>query len=465
MPKTVYVASCVRTAIVQASKKSATDIFTATSSLGHMCGSPKQDRSQRSRQYGETKNMDMNRDTHLSSDTHGGPVSILKNFPILAKLLIAFGLVLAVCTVISVFALLQLHSLEQDLKELKAGVTSLQQRGHLIEGASAAFWILISSLGAGAAGVVLSSVFIKIAVVRPIQAARNAALRIAGRDLTGPIVIDSTDETGALSVALSSMQRSLKASMSDICVATDSIHTAIHEIAEGTLDLAARTEKSASSLQQTSCTMQSLTNMVYANKRAAGEASLLASSATSVASRGEETVNRVVITMGDIHAASMRIAEITSVIDGIAFQTNILALNAAVEAARAGEKGRGFAVVASEVRTLAQRSADAAKEIRGLINSSVEKVEVGSKQVAEAGNTMVDILNSVKRVAEIVGDIDASSGPQAEGISELSLAVQYVDEMTQQNAALVEQSAAATESLQDQAARLTSIVRTFKLKS
>lgn len=384
--------------------------------------------------------------------------------PILVKLLIAFGMVLAMCTVISSFSLWQLYTLGQNLDLATDGTMLLQQRDHLISGVSWSFWALICSLGAGGLGVMLASFFIKRAVVRPIEIARDAAIRIAGRDLSGHIAINSTDETGLLLSALASMQQSLTVSLSEVRQVTDGIHTASSDIAAGAMDLAARTEHAAASLEQTSATLQSLTDAVHANERSATEASELAALASIVVDTGSVTVNQAVLTMGDIQSASKRVAEIIGVIDGIAFQTNILALNAAVEAARAGEQGRGFAVVAGEVRSLAQRSAGAAGEIRGLIFSSVEKIDVGSKQVAVAGTTMGEILSAVSRVAEIVGEINSASSDQATGISELEQAVRHVDQMTQQNASMVEQSAAAAVSLREQASQLAGIVGTFRLK-
>jgi methyl-accepting chemotaxis protein len=244
---------------------------------------------------------------------------------------------------------------------------------------------------------------------------------------------------------------------------TDTIATASGQIAAGNMDLSSRTEEQASSLEETAASMEELTSTVKQNADNARQANQLAVSASSVAVRGGSVVNQVVGTMGSINASSRKIVDIIGVIDGIAFQTNILALNAAVEAARAGEQGRGFAVVAAEVRNLAQRSAAAAKEIKTLIGDSVEKVEEGSKQVAEAGKTMDEIVDSVKRVTDIMAEIQAASQEQTQGIEQINQAITQMDQVTQQNAALVEEAAAAAQSLQEQASGLSQVVSVFKL--
>ncbi|HYP32621.1 MAG TPA: methyl-accepting chemotaxis protein, partial [Burkholderiaceae bacterium] len=246
-------------------------------------------------------------------------------------------------------------------------------------------------------------------------------------------------------------------------LSSDSIATGSSEIASGNADLSQRTEAQAGNLQQTAASMEQLTGSVRANADTAGVANQLATEASAAAGRGGVAVNRVVETMNEIAASSRKIGDIIGVIDGIAFQTNILALNAAVEAARAGEQGRGFAVVAGEVRSLAQRSAEAAKEIKALIGASVDRVESGSRLVNDAGTTMTEIVASVQRVTDIIGEISAASTEQSQGIVEVKGAIGEVDQMTQQNAALVEQSAAAAESLKDQAARLAQVVSTFRL--
>jgi len=250
--------------------------------------------------------------------------------------------------------------------------------------------------------------------------------------------------------------------MEEVGQCVSGIQTASAEIASGNQDLSSRTEQTASNLQQTASSMEQLTGTVKQSAESASQANQLASSAAAVAERGGSVVSQVVSTMNEINASSKKIADIIGVIDGIAFQTNILALNAAVEAARAGEQGRGFAVVAGEVRSLAQRSAEAAKEIKSLIGSSVDRVEAGSKLVADAGKTMSEIVGSVKRVSDIIGEITAAANEQSQGIGQVNTAVTQLDQMTQQNAALVEQSAAAAESLKDQAHRLSAVVGTLQ---
>jgi methyl-accepting chemotaxis protein len=255
--------------------------------------------------------------------------------------------------------------------------------------------------------------------------------------------------------------RRIETAIATVRASTDSIATASGEIAQGSGDLSQRTEQTASNLQQTASAMEELTGTVRQSGDSAAQANQLASSASTVARRGGDVVQQVVATMQEIHDSSRRISDIIGTIDGIAFQTNILALNAAVEAARAGEQGRGFAVVAGEVRQLAQRSAEAAREIKALIGSSVERVEAGSSLVAQAGSTMTEIVGSVQRVSDIIGEISAASAEQTTGIAQVNGAVAELDSMTQQNAALVEQSAAAAASLKDQAGRLADAVRLF----
>ncbi|MDP3224016.1 MAG: methyl-accepting chemotaxis protein [Rubrivivax sp.] len=257
--------------------------------------------------------------------------------------------------------------------------------------------------------------------------------------------------------------RKVESSIAQVRSSAESIGTAATEIASGNADLSQRTEQTAGSLQQTSSSMVQLTSTVRQTADSARTANQLAASASTVAQRGGAVVAQVVSTMDEINSSSKRIADIIGTIDGIAFQTNILALNAAVEAARAGEQGRGFAVVASEVRNLAQRSAEAAREIKTLIGASVERVELGSKLVADAGSTMTEIVASVQRVSDIIGEISAAATEQSSGIGQVNGAVNDLDRMTQQNAALVEQSAAAAESLREQAQRLTGVVGTFRL--
>jgi methyl-accepting chemotaxis protein len=300
-------------------------------------------------------------------------------------------------------------------------------------------------------------------ITRPIGYARTVAQSIAAGDLTRPIRVEGRDEASQLLQALQQMQQWLQQVVGDVRQSSANIEIASREVASGNTDLSARTEQAASSLQETASSMAQLNSTVRQSADAARQASEMATTAADVAQRGGTVVAQVVSTMDEINTSSRRIADIIGTIDGIAFQTNILALNAAVEAARAGEQGRGFAVVASEVRSLAQRSAEAAREIKALIGASVERVESGSKLVADAGSTMAEIVASVQRVSNIIGEVTAASEEQSQGIGQVNGAVVQLDRMTQQNAALVEQSATAAESLKDQADRLASLVTAFRL--
>jgi methyl-accepting chemotaxis protein len=300
-------------------------------------------------------------------------------------------------------------------------------------------------------------------ITRPLAQAVDVAEAVARGDLTRRVVVRSTDETGRLLQALQAMVASLVQVVGAVRSSSDSIATGSSQIATGNSDLSQRTEEQASNLQQTAASMEQLSSTVKANAETARQAAQLATLSSQVAARGGDVVGQVVSTMEDISASSKRIGNIIGVIDGIAFQTNILALNAAVEAARAGEQGRGFAVVASEVRSLAQRSADAAKEIKTLIGASVDRVEVGSRLVGEAGSTMQDIVTQVRKVADLLGDINAATDEQTTGIGQVADAVNQLDQVTQQNAALVEESAAAAESLRQQAAKLVDVVQVFRI--
>ena len=311
-------------------------------------------------------------------------------------------------------------------------------------------------------GVVLVLV-IKQVVTRPLARAREAADKLAGGDLTARIAVNQEDEIGQLMRAVNGISDGLAHVVADVRQGTEQITTASSEIATGNLDLSSRTEQQAGSLEETASAMEELTSTVKQNADNAQQANQLALSASDVALQGGNVVGQVIATMGSINESSRKIVDIISVIDGIAFQTNILALNAAVEAARAGEQGRGFAVVASEVRSLAQRSAAAAKEIKSLIDDSVDKVEAGSKLVEQAGATMGEVVASVKRVTDIVGEISTASQEQRDGIEQVNHAITQMEQTTQQNAALVEEAAAAAQSLQDQAHKLTASVSTFKL--
>ncbi|WP_426072902.1 methyl-accepting chemotaxis protein [Janthinobacterium sp. DSP2-3-3] len=300
-------------------------------------------------------------------------------------------------------------------------------------------------------------------IVRPLRTAVDIARKVADGDLTAQIDASAKDETGQLLQALKDMNTSLLNIVGEVRSGTDSIATSSTQIAAGNQDLSSRTEEQAGSLEETASSMEELTSTVKQNADNARQANQLAASAAQVAVKGGEVVAQVVGTMQSINTSSNKIVDIISVIDGIAFQTNILALNAAVEAARAGEQGRGFAVVASEVRNLAQRSASAAKEIKTLIGASVEQVNAGSMLVAQAGSTMNDIVDSVQRVSDIITEITAASSEQSVGIDEINRAIGQMDAVTQQNAALVEESAAAAESMQHQAHKLAQVVSVFKL--
>jgi len=321
--------------------------------------------------------------------------------------------------------------------------------------------MLVVLVALGGLGVVISR-----SVLRQIGGEPTEAMAVMSEVARGNLAVDLRQaEAGSLLDSLAAMVRSLRTTVSQVRQSTDSISTASGEIATGNQDLSARTEQTASNLQQAASSMEQLTGTVKQSADSARQANQLAASAAEVAARGGSVVSQVVSTMDEINASSKKISDIIGVIDGIAFQTNILALNAAVEAARAGEQGRGFAVVAGEVRSLAQRSAQAAKEIKALIGASVEKVDSGSRLVADAGQTMQEIVGSVQRVSDIIGEITAASSEQSDGIGQVNSAVTQLDQMTQQNAALVEESAAAAESLRDQAQRLAAVVATFRLES
>ncbi|NVM78017.1 methyl-accepting chemotaxis protein [Duganella sp. SG902] len=300
-------------------------------------------------------------------------------------------------------------------------------------------------------------------IVRPVGAAVKVAQTVAAGDLTSNIEVTSRDETGQLLQALKDMNTGLVVMVGEVRGGTDMIASASQQIAFGAADLSSRTEEQASSLEETASSMEQLTATVRQNADNARQANQLALAAAEVAVKGGAVVSQVVGTMGSINDSARQIADIIGVIDGIAFQTNILALNAAVEAARAGEQGRGFAVVASEVRTLAQRSAAAAKEIKVLIDNSVQKVDAGSQLVEQAGSTMREVVDSIRQVTDMMQDITNASREQSAGIEQINQAVTEMDQVTQQNAALVEESAAASEAMKQQATRLSQMVSVFKL--
>jgi methyl-accepting chemotaxis protein len=352
----------------------------------------------------------------------------------------------------------ELDGIAKSANELHA--QQAQSLEHLFSLAS----IGMGVLGLAAAGGLLTFAwFTQRKIVSSISQAAEAATKVAQGDLGVRVQTREDDEVGVLLQALSHMVEQLSGSLQTVQQAAQSIGLASSEIAAGNQDLSSRTEHTASSLQQTASSMTQLTGTVRHTADSARTANQLATSAADAASRGGNVVAQVVANMDDINTASRKINEIIGVIDGIAFQTNILALNAAVEAARAGEQGRGFAVVAGEVRSLAQRSANAAKEIKSLITASTERIESGSKLVQDAGATMQEIVSSVQRVTDIISEITAATSDQSTGIGQVNTAVSQLDQLTQQNAALVEQSAAAAESLKDQATRLTQVVGQFRL--
>ncbi len=330
--------------------------------------------------------------------------------------------------------------------------------------------MLIVKMAAVAVGLLLLAIIVGAyyligSIQQPLEQASGLAERIAGGDLSMQESVTRGDEFGDLLRALYTMSDALGRMVQQVRQSTDSIAIASAEIATGNHDLSMRTEETSSNLQETAAAMEQFTSTIQQSAGSAQQASSLAAGATGVARKGGEVVTQVVATMEDINHSSKKIADIIGVIDGIAFQTNILALNAAVEAARAGEQGRGFAVVASEVRSLAGRSAEAAKEIKQLISASVEKVETGSRLVTDAGTTMTDIVQSVQRVTDMIGEITAASSEQSAGVSQVNQAIGNLDQMTQQNAALVEESAAAAQSLREQADQLAQVVSRFKVNA
>ncbi|MDI4631670.1 HAMP domain-containing protein [Pelomonas sp. V22] len=362
--------------------------------------------------------------------------------------------------------LVSFKALEDDMGKLSDLIEAFEKTSEqqAAESSTHARWLLVLATLTATVLLLSINVYVGRGITQPLAAAVAATKTVADGDLTLSIEGAGQDETGQLLEALQRMNGQLGEIVGQVRDSADAIATGSSEIASGSLNLSQRTEQQASSLEQTAAAMDQLTATVKNNADTARRAAELALSAADVAARGGSAVAQVVSTMGDISSSSNRIADIIGVIDGIAFQTNILALNAAVEAARAGEQGRGFAVVAGEVRTLAQRSAEAAKEIKSLIADSVSKVEVGSSQVGEAGRTVQSIVSEVEKVSQLIAEISTASHEQSQGIGQVGAAVTQLDRMTQQNAALVEESAAAAESLKVQAARLASLVAQFKLR-
>jgi len=349
-------------------------------------------------------------------------------------------------------ALMKLQ-MEQAKKEFDAAVA----RFHTLR------WLAMASIVLGLLFAVFFGLTLSRGITVPLRRAVEISDAVAHGDLSGAIPTEGTDEISALMRALSDMQTSLASVVTNVRHGSEGVATASAEIAQGNQDLSARTESQASALEETAASMEQLSATVKQNADNARQGNQLAMSASSVAIQGGEVVAQVVETMKGINDASRKISDIISVIDGIAFQTNILALNAAVEAARAGEQGRGFAVVASEVRSLAGRSAEAAKEIKSLINASVDRVAQGTALVDQAGTTMTEVVTSIRRVTDLMGEISAASSEQASGVAQVGEAVTQMDQVTQQNAALVEEMAAAASSLKSQALELVQTVAVFKL--
>ncbi|MGE6981475.1 methyl-accepting chemotaxis protein [Kluyvera intermedia] len=354
----------------------------------------------------------------------------------------------------------------------KAYVNYLQQNDSLYDLAvkdsnssyTQAMWILFSVMIAVLAVIIFVWLGVRKTLIAPLNRLIDSIRHIAGGDLVKRIDVESHNEMGELAHSLRHMQGELARTVGEVRQGADAIYSGASEIAMGNNDLSSRTEEQAASLEETAASMEELTATVKQNAENARQASHLALSASETAQKGGKVVDNVVQTMRDITASSQKIADIISVIDGIAFQTNILALNAAVEAARAGEQGRGFAVVAGEVRNLAQRSAQAAREIKSLIEDSVNRVDLGSTLVESAGETMGEIVNAVTRVTDIMGEIASASDEQSRGIDQVGLAVAEMDRVTQQNASLVEESAAAAAALEEQASRLTQAVAVFRIQ-
>jgi len=352
-----------------------------------------------------------------------------------------------------------------ELGKLKEGyaASAADQAADLYQTSRATMLLLV--LGSVAAGVALGSLITR-SLTRQLGGEPAYAADIAGRIAAGDLTVEVAlrkGDSGSMLAAMKTMRDSLAQIVGQVRSGTEAIASASGQIAVGNMDLSSRTEEQASSLEETASSMEELTSTVQQNADNARQANALAATASAVAERGGMVVSQVVDTMASINASSNKIVDIISVIDGIAFQTNILALNAAVEAARAGEQGRGFAVVASEVRTLAQRSSAAAKEIKLLIDDSVAKVDTGARLVDNAGATMDEVVESVRRVTDIMGEISSASTEQSAGIEQINTAVTQMDQVTQQNASLVEEAAAAAESLQEQAGKLSRLVSVFKL--
>jgi methyl-accepting chemotaxis protein len=388
----------------------------------------------------------------------------LLNYRLTTRIVMGFGFMTFVVVALAAASLWSVQSLHAQAAAQLAGVDGAALRIAALQAdASTARWLIGAFAGVALFVGIFMGMALHRSIKKPVEEVVAAVSRIAAGDLVTKISSSGRDEIAWLNYELNTMRKKLQTTIADVRAAAEQVEAASGEIASGNSDLSQRTENQASSLQQTASSMGQLTTTVKQNADSAREANTLVAAASDVASRGGSVMNEVVSTMNGINASSQKIADIIGVIDGIAFQTNILALNAAVEAARAGEQGRGFAVVAGEVRNLAQRSAQAAKEIKSLIGSSVDQVGAGARLVEEAGATMKEILTSVKQVTTIVGEIRSASEAQSTDIQQVNDAVDKMDGMTQQNAALVEQAAAAAQSLREQSQRLTQAVGVFKL--
>ncbi|HSV69014.1 MAG TPA: methyl-accepting chemotaxis protein [Methylibium sp.] len=390
----------------------------------------------------------------------------LLNYRLTTRIAVGFGILVVLTLALGAVSVLVLRSNASDAQALLATVSDpavTAKAAPLKDAADKAVWIIAGLVGGAALFGAWMGWMVRESVRKPVEDVVAAVTRIAQGDLATKIASAGRDEIAWLNHELNTMRKKLNATIAEVRTSAEQVALASNEIAQGNTDLSSRTETQASGLQQTASSMEQLTSTVRQNADNAQQANELVTGASSVAGRGGEVMHQVVSTMTDINSSAKKIADIIGVIDGIAFQTNILALNAAVEAARAGEQGRGFAVVASEVRNLAQRSAGAAKEIKMLIGDSVEKVGIGSKLVDQAGSTMQEILNSVRQVTHIMGEISVASREQSSGIEQVNRSIEQMDGMTQQNAALVEEAAAAASSLRDQSRKLTEAVAVFKL--
>ena len=390
----------------------------------------------------------------------------LLNYRLTTRIAAGFGVMVVLMLGLGAASVLTLRSNAADAQALLASLADPAVAAKAAELGAAAekmTWIIAGLVGGAALFGAWLGWMVRETVRKPVEDVVAAVTRIAGGDLVTKIASTGRDEIAWLNYELNTMRKKLQGTIAEVRASAEQVALASQEIASGNADLSTRTENQASGLQQTASSMEQLTSTVRQNADNAQQANQLVTTASDVAGRGGEVMNQVVATMSEINDSARKIADIIGVIDGIAFQTNILALNAAVEAARAGEQGRGFAVVAGEVRSLAQRSAAAAKEIKSLIGDSVDKVGTGARLVDQAGTTMSEILGSVRQVTHIMGEISVASREQSAGIEQVNRQVEEMDGMTQQNAALVEQAAAAAASLREQSHKLTETVAVFKV--